>query len=134
MISTKIKTIAKKCREICEQFAHSQESVDYHYHKNDDLYCMCAVASFFFKRVLSDHGILVNCRKSQENYTGHVFNEIGGVVIDLTATQFNSDKKVHVDRLDEYEQWLGLGKSKICLSISLNFRISKLSTSQESSV
>ena len=117
MISLKIRTIAKKCRVVCEQFAWSHDAMPYDYFKSPDLHKMFAVASFFFKRVLEKEGISINCRIVSRDYCSHVFNEFNGIVIDLTATQFDSPKTVHVQRLEDYEEWLDYGKSKICKRI-----------------
>ena len=114
MIHPKIKSIAQKCRTICEQFAHSLDSVDYDFHRAEDLHCMCAVASFFINKVATKEGLNLNCRKVESSSMGHVFNEYNGIAIDITATQFGSEKPVHIQRLDEYEQFIDLGKSKIC--------------------
>lgn len=112
-MNTKIRRIANKCRAVCEQFAFSQDAVEYDYFRSDDLHCMCGVASFFLKNVVEKENISINCRLASAIDMGHCFTEIGGQVIDLTATQFGSDKKVMFKELAEYEQWLGLGKSRI---------------------
>jgi hypothetical protein len=108
-LPTELLKTAKKARTICEQFAFSHDSLEMDFHKVGDLCGMCAIASFFFQRILKEKDMVINCRYSwDETGCGHVYNEYQGIVIDLTATQFGSEHLIHMQPMADYTEWLGM--------------------------
>lgn len=92
-----IQTIAEKIRNKCEVFANSEEAQGYDFYNDDDLGCMCAIASFVLARELKKNGI--SCKVVCGRFEGndHCWVETDTKIIDITATQFiGSYPKVHI--------------------------------------
>lgn len=102
MLKDKYVRIARKARRACEIFAMSDEAVEYDFHNQEDLTCMCAIATFFLKDLFEKAGLKGNARQTRH----HCFFETDGVVVDITFTQFGFKKKVYVDRLKSYSAFL----------------------------
>ena len=103
-------SIAKIVRKKCEKFALSKDSIDYDFNGENDLTCMCAVASFALYEALRQQGITCKVveglfyqfKEEPRNYQhylrrySHCWVKAGKKVIDITATQFGDYPKVHV--------------------------------------
>jgi hypothetical protein len=66
--------------------------------RNTDLGGDCAIASLLVASAIGDLGALRHHDLSFKSWSPHVWNEIDGVIIDVTATQFND--------LDEYQPYV----------------------------
>jgi len=114
----KLRAIAYEVRKQCEKFARSSRSSQYDFHGNDDLECMCAVASYTLCTELEKHGISCQmvcgefCEPDYCNFdenslqANHCWVECGDLVVDVTATQFGSYRRVVITRTE-----LGMGKN-----------------------
>jgi hypothetical protein len=105
-----IRSIARRIRKRCEDFACSKESNGHDFHDNEDLSCMCAVASFALHEALKRRGIrskvIKGCYylspKSQKNDDmgtlgmTHCWLEVDDKIVDITATQFDVTPKVYI--------------------------------------
>lgn len=98
----KIRAIASRVRRKCEAFAMSSAASNYDFHNNDDLSCMCAVASFVLAEALKKQGIKCNVIHGNFWEGGwdrgeHCWVEVGRNIVDITATQFLPDgPKVYI--------------------------------------
>lgn len=101
-----IRLIAKKARKALEIFAESQDSVEEHYHKNDDLNSACAVGSVFLSKLLEKNGHDVQVYELSFRCGNHCFIRVNELAIDLTATQFkNVKRKVVMKDFRHYISW-----------------------------
>ena len=106
--------IAYKVRKQCEVFVNSEASKNYDFHKQDDLGCMCAVASFTLAFTLNKRNIEAKMirgkffinndahKDEDEDCFGdeHCWVEFRDKIIDITATQFDDVPKVYVSNRD----------------------------------
>lgn len=106
-----IRSIARRIRRRCEDFVNSTESIGYDFHKQPDLACMCAVASFALHEALKRRGIrskvISGKYYSSPKYRKgdvignwgmtHCWLEVDDKIVDITATQFfNVTSKVYI--------------------------------------
>lgn len=94
-MNKKIISIAEAVRMRCEVFAESSQSGDYDFHKQRDLACMCAVASFALHTALKRNGIKTRVAYGQFDGMDHCWIEYRDLIIDITATQFGMSR-IHV--------------------------------------
>lgn len=97
----KILSIAQDVRNKCEEFAKSNASKKYDFHNQDDLGCMCAVASFVLARALRRNRIKCNIVSGEFYDNGwpagnHCWVEVRNKIVDITATQFGDFPPVYV--------------------------------------
>lgn len=91
-----VKQIASQVRSACEGFVNSHESFDYDFHGQDDLCCMCAVASMALKKALEREGIHSDLVVGEYDGFCHCWLEWQNYIVDITATQFNLKRKIHI--------------------------------------
>ena len=103
-----IQKIGKKVREVCEEYIRGEYG-DYHSSiDQSDLTGMCAIESFFFKKVLNEEGFpYVECRLVSilNGAASHCYNVVyDDIAVDLTATQFGMKKKVVIRDVDSHDK------------------------------
>ena len=86
--------IALKVRKHCEAFANSDASKGHDFHKQKNLDCMCAVASYALCKALQKNGVSATmisgtCGGWRDE---HCWVESDGYIIDITSTQFRDLK------------------------------------------
>lgn len=73
----------------------------------EDLECTCGICSYTLYRVLCAVGYNAELVESVDNNEGHCWVEVGGYVVDLTATQFGYREVVFVRRIAAYNIFPG---------------------------
>lgn len=122
-----LRVIALGVRKKCEKFALSNASINYDFHNQNDLACMCAVASFVLAEALRKNGIKCNVlygkfHLPKRNWgSEHCWVEVGRKIVDITATQFQDLPKVYIvsnksgqyrggvvqNNYDQFDSWGG---------------------------
>jgi hypothetical protein len=102
LVMQKIRSIARIVRKKCEAFAKSEASKNCDFHNQEDLSCMCAVASFVLAEALRENGLECNVVHGNFYLNGcyrseHCWVEVKNKIVDITATQFKSSiPKVYI--------------------------------------
>lgn len=95
--------LAEAARSEMESFANEHEDIG----DPVDLGCYCAIASYFLKILARKFGYNltlvegiafedVDPEDIPDDSVNHCWTAIDGKVVDITATQFGSDRKVHI--------------------------------------
>ena len=97
--------IAHKVRRICEKIARRKISRSYDFYKEDNLSCMCAIASTCLSRIYDKEGINnIFVVGKFNNRNRHCWVELidENLIVDITATQFSGHfKKAHMTPTDD---------------------------------
>lgn len=91
MTYTECKELAYMVRGKCYEYAMSEKSQGYDYHRHEGLSCMCGVASM---ALYEASGGRMRVMHGKFNGNDHCWNEWGRWRFDLTATQFRIDDLV----------------------------------------
>ena len=91
-----IKKIAKNVRKQCELYAFSVYAYQFDFYKQKDLQGMCLTASFALNKALTLNNIKSQVIQGFFNGQSHVWIEIDNKIIDITATQFNINRKIYI--------------------------------------
>lgn len=81
----KVRSIAEKARKWAERYVKRKPGYGY----DEDLACLCAIASAYLCHQLQKNGVKA---KIAEN-DSHCFIKIGDYAVDITATQFNDSQR-----------------------------------------
>lgn len=94
----KILKIAKEVRKKCLAFAMSKDSYGRDYHKNKDLECMCATASFALAAALKEKKVKCKVIQGKWGSCDHCWVETDTHILDVTGTQFGLKRVMYIPK------------------------------------
>jgi len=111
MLDPKIIEIATDIRKKAYNFAMSDASKEYDFHHEDNLSCMCAVASYALYKDLLKKGYNSDTVKFvegdfEDEYCGHCWIEIEGFIVDVTATQFGIENEIYITKIGKDRRYI----------------------------